>query len=159
MQDLLLKCVNGSAYEEEFDFVTNFYGTDICPQKLKTQLEILKANHNGKSKNSLSSLLQTLRSYSEPQRMLMSEVFIIAKLIVVMPATNAVSERSFSTLRLIKSYLRSTMTEMRLNSAMILNIHKERIDDLSLIEVANEFVVNSDHRQSIFGKFVMNDLN
>ena len=91
--------------------------------------------------------------------MLMSEVFIIAKLIVVMPATNAVSERSFSTLRLIKSYLRSTMTEMRLNSAMILNIHKERTDDLSLIEVANEFVVNSDHRQSIFGKFVMNDLN
>ena len=116
LQDLLLKCVNGSAYEEEFDFVTNFYGTDICPQKLKTQLEILIANHNGKSKNSLSSLLQTLRSYSEPQRMLMSEVFIIAKLIVVMPATNAVSERSFSTLRLIKSYLRSTMTEMRFSA-------------------------------------------
>ena len=48
--------------------------------------------------------------------MLLSEVFIIAKLIKVMPATNAKGERSFSTLCLIKSYRRSTMTEMLLNS-------------------------------------------
>ena len=58
--------------------------------------------------------------------MLLSEVVKIAKLIRVMPATNAVSERSLSTLRNIKSYLRSTITEVRLNSAMILNIHKEK---------------------------------
>ena len=89
--------------------------------------------------------------------MLLSDVFITAKLIVVMPATIAASEGSFSTLRLIKSYLRSAMTEMRLNSAMILDIHKENTDELSLIEVANEFVGGSG--QSIFGKFVMNYLN
>ena len=91
--------------------------------------------------------------------MLLSEVVKIAKLIRVMPATNAVSERSFSTLRNIKSYLRSTITEVRLNSAMILNSHKEKTDELNLIDVANEFVGGSDFRQSIFGKFIMNDIN
>ena len=34
----------------------------------------------------------------------------VAQLIIVMPAANAVSEHSFSVLRRIKSYLRSTMT-------------------------------------------------
>ena len=90
--------------------------------------------------------------------MLLSEVVKIAKLIRVMPATNAVSERSFSTLRNIKSYLRSTITEVRLNSAMILNIHKEKTDELNLIDVANEFFGGSDFRQSIFGKFIMNGI-
>ena len=126
LQDLLLKCVNGSAYEDEFDFVTSFYADDICAQQLKLQLDILRVNHGVESGISLSSLFKYLRTFSTSQRMLLSEVVKIAKLIRVMPATNAVSERSLSTLRNIKSYLRSTITEVRLNSAMILNIHKEK---------------------------------
>ena len=80
-------------------------------------------------------------------------------MVLAIKRTTAVSERSFSTLRNIKSYLRSTMTEVRLNSAMILNIHKEKTDELNLIYVANEFVGGSDFHQSIFGKFIMSDIN
>ena len=40
----------------------------------------------------------------------------VAKLILVMPATNAVSERSFSTLRRLKTWLRSTMNQDKLNA-------------------------------------------
>jgi len=43
---------------------------------------------------------------SEAQRSLLSEFDVLASLILVMPATNAVSERSFSALRRIKTYLR-----------------------------------------------------
>ena len=57
-----------------------------------------------------------------------------------MPASNAMSERSFSTLRRVKTYLRSTMRQDRLNYLMILHVHKERTDALDLKEVANEFV-------------------
>ena len=49
------------------------------------------------------------------EKTLLSEVIIIAKLMIVMPATNAVSERSFSTLKRTKTYLRSTMLQERLN--------------------------------------------
>ena len=37
-----------------------------------------------------------------PQMALLSEVYTVASLIIVMPATNAVSERSFSALRHLK---------------------------------------------------------
>ena len=39
-----------------------------------------------------------------PQMALLSEVYTVASLIIVMPATNAVSERSFSALRHLKTF-------------------------------------------------------
>ena len=74
-----------------------------------------------------------------------------------MPATNAVSERSCSTLRRVKTYLRSSMTQKRLNSCLVLATYKEQVDQLNLVEVANQFCFNSEHRFSIFGKFKNKD--
>ena len=85
---------------------------------------------------------------------LISEVIRVAKLIVVLPATNATSERSFSALRRAKSYLQSTMKQLRLNNIMILHVHKDRTDDLNLAEVANEFVSVKEQRKAVFGNFV-----
>ena len=42
------------------------------------------------------------------ERELLSEVKTVLQLILLMPATNAASERSFSAMRRVKSYLRST---------------------------------------------------
>ena len=61
-------------------------------------------------------------------------------IVLVMPATNAVSKRSFRALRRVKSYLRLTMIQRRLSNIMVLHVHKDQTDQLSLIEVANEFV-------------------
>ena len=55
-------------------------------------------------------------------------MILLTKLILVMPATNASSERSFSMLRCMKTYLRSTMKQERLNRIMTLHIHKELTD-------------------------------
>ena len=74
------------------------------------------------------------------------------KLILVMPATNSTSERSFSALRRVKTYLRSTMGQQRLNDLLLLHVHKEITDSLNLKEVVNNFV-NSEHRLRVFGKF------
>ncbi len=54
------------------------------------------------------------------QRVFFKQVCSIACLILVMPATNASSERSFSTM---KSYLRSTMGQARLNHLMTLHVY------------------------------------
>lgn len=43
------------------------------------------------------------------------------------PVTTCTSERSFSSLKRIKTYLRSTMGENRLNGLALLNIHPEII--------------------------------
>lgn len=76
----------------------------------------------------------------------MPEVCTLASLILVMPATNAVSKHSFSLLCHLKSYLRSTMTQNRLNNVMVLNI-------------GNEFIQGSSHRQALFGSFLQTDLD
>ena len=43
------------------------------------------------------------------------EVIILLKILMTAPATNAVSERSASQLRRVKTWLRTTMSQERLN--------------------------------------------
>ena len=70
------------------------------------------------------------------------------KLMLVMPATNATSERSFSAEKRIKAYLRTTVTQERLNSFITLHIHKERTGSPKLLAVSKVFVVGREGRLS-----------
>lgn len=117
----------------------------------------MSSNITPESSKDLMSIIGYLRDLSLPQRTLMPAVCTLASLILVMPATNAVSERSFSTLRRVKSYLRSTMSQARLNHTMLLHIHKNHTDQLDLIDIGNEFVKESPHRHSVFGTFLQTD--
>ena len=56
-------------------------------------------------------------------------------------------------MRRIKTYLRSTMGQGRLNHTMVLAIHKAKSDALDLTKVANEFAEGHEHRLRFFGKF------
>ena len=80
---------------------------------------------------------------STASRCMFSEVETVVNLLLAMPATNATSERSFSALRCIKIYLRTTMVQKRLNHLMVLHAHK----------VVNEFCAGNEYRMSKFGKF------
>ena len=91
-------------------------------------------------------------SLSLCQMVHLSQVKRLLQLVLVMPATNATSERSFSTLRRLKSYLRTTMTQERLNYLMLLHVHKDGTDALDLMAILNDFVGESEHRSNIFAK-------
>ena len=67
--------------------------------------------------------------------------------------SSATAERTFSTMRRIKTWLRSNMTANSLSNRMFANLHKERIDNINLEKVAIEFVARSERRQNHFGKF------
>ena len=70
-----------------------------------------------------------------------------------MPAINYTSERTFSLLKLVKTFLQSTMTQGRLNHLMILSAYRNRLDKMDLRKVASIFVQkNGGHRQT-FRKF------
>ena len=65
----------------------------------------------------------------------------MVKIILVMPATNANSECTFSALRKVKSYLYTTMSNNRLNqSSYDIIIYKELVKELNLKQVTNDFV-------------------
>ena len=50
------------------------------------------------------------------------------------------------------------MREERLSSLLMLHVHKDLTDSLDLIEVANSFVSDSEHRLRIFGKFALQSI-
>ena len=78
------------------------------------------------------------------------QVVTLVKLVLVMPAINAISECSFSAMRRTKTYLRSTMLQECLNATIVLHVHKESTDALNLQRLSNEFVSKSDYRKSKF---------
>ena len=159
LEQLVLLAAEGKDFEEELNFVTEFYGSDFNKQSLETQLLTFKTTfpRGNNDKVNFKDVVNFMKGLSEAQKEFFSEVSTLVKLILVLPATNAVSERSFSSLRRIKTYLRTTMSQARLNHLMTLNVHKELTDSLSLVDVANEFVSNHDYRMRTFGCFTDND--
>ena len=59
-----------------------------------------------------------------------SEVDKLVRIYLTIPVTAATGERSLSAVRCIKTYLRSTMSQQRLNNIMLLNVHKDLTDGL-----------------------------
>ena len=115
---------NPVTYDEELQFVLSFYGTDFDPLLLPTHLEIFSQTIKSDEKKSIRDIFEFFQNCTPCQCELMSQVSKLVKLLLVMPATNAQSERSFSAVWRIKMYLRAIMTQQRLNHLMLLHIHK-----------------------------------
>ena len=147
LESLLIKVSNKEMYQDELECVADFYGSDVDKSLLDVQLKILGENIEKKVTN-IFDVRDYLKNSTPSGQQLLSQVMVIMKLVCVMPATN-----SSSAMRRVKSYLRSTMTQERLNHLMILHVHKEIIDSISLSDIANNFVSKCEHRLNIFGKF------
>ena len=160
LEQLLLKACQQKAFEDEFQVICSFYKEDFYPDILRAQLLTFGINfaaYNEAHEVQHAPTIFDIRDYfwllSVAQRDLLHQVVRVMKLILVMPATNASSERSFSALRRVKSYLRSTMTQERLNHLMVLHVHKERTDSLDTVAIANDYVKDSEHRLRLLGTF------
>ena len=117
-ENLMLKCIFKTNYDKEFQTVTNCYRNDLNKDVLRLHLETLQAN-------TFEEIVAYLKSPPPSSSILLSEIFTIVKLFLVMLATNSASENSFSALRRVKMYLRSTIKQEHLNSLMTLHAHKE----------------------------------
>ena len=93
---------------------------------------------------------ETLSSLGLGEKSLLPDIFTLMKLCLTLPASTATAERSFSTLRRVKTYLRSTMNQERLNHVMILNTYKERVDDLDVNRLLRTFIASNDIRRRTF---------
>ena len=148
IEQLLLNAVNNKNYEEQQKNALAVYEHDLDIITLTTWLESLKVNFSSNSydKHPSKDIIETLKTSSVNFREYFSQVIILLKILLVMTATNAVSERSVSNIRRIKDLLRTSMTQKRLNHCMILSVHKERTDNLDLSVVANDFCCGKEER-------------
>eukprot|EP00731_Ephydatia_muelleri_P018315 Em0011g355a len=115
VEQLFFKACKGQNYEEELDFVCNFFTNDFNKIELAAELLTLRTLYGTEiaadEKPSVNSIKTALLALNTMQRKLLGAVVRLFQLLVTLPATNATSERSFSALRRIKSYLRSTMSQ------------------------------------------------
>ena len=145
MESLLVSAANNKDYSEQFEVVCSFLGNDIDNRLLQIQLGTFSVHLKTSISYSvadINTIKDFFKNLSPPQREVLSEVVKVIRIILVAPATNAVSERSGSALRRVKTWLRTTMSQERLNHCLILHVHKSLTDKIDLVSVATEFVYN-----------------
>ena len=84
-------------------------------------------------------------------RSFFDEVQTLLRILLVNPASFCSAARSFSSLRRLKTWLRSTMTKKRLNSVALCHIHQEILDTIDTEKIAQEFISRSQQRVLNFG--------
>ena len=84
-------------FGHELQQMSSFFCCDLHKFKLETQLKTLTHTVDEKQVK-IKDAITTISSLNAPQKLLVSEVLKLFKLILTVPDNNAVSERSYSTL-------------------------------------------------------------
>ena len=74
-------------------------------------------------------------------------LYTALKIVATMPAYVASGERSFSKLKLIKTYLRSRMSQHRLNGLAMMSNEREISKQIDFTEIIDQFSVRKAKRQ------------
>ena len=165
VESLLLTAANSSSTVTSGPLIPqviqSMYAKDIDMRKLQTHLSMLPDLVKSYQKLQKLSVLNITKVSTiadmfaaiPTAKDLLSEVDKLLRLYLTIPITTCTAERSFSALRRVKTYLRSSMPEERLNNVLLLNVHKEEADSLDLINIAYNFVSANARRCDYFGKF------
>ena len=139
-------------YQREINFQNLQVQLAMLPDFLKTCNEQKAHETPIKQVTSVNTICE-LMNISSFGKTMFSEVNKLLHLYLTIPMTSSTAERSFSALRRIKDYLRSTMTQACLNHLMVMHVHKDRTDNLNIVDIAKAFVSLNDRRSTFFGHF------
>ena len=92
-------------------------------------------------------------------RCLFTQVEVLVRLLLVEPCSSAEAEISFSALRRLKTWLRSSMTQQRLNNVAVCQNHQKKLEQVDIREICQSFASANDKRGATFGAFVLSQLN
>ena len=158
IESSLIECANPGKTEKFISTdVEEYLKDDFDLERLKIQLSMLPdviktSSLSIKQVTNVRTIVSAMNESTIYKGML-REVDKLVKLYLTFPVTTSTAERSFSSLRRIKTYLRSTMTSCRLNNLFLLYVHKEKTDSLDLCQIAREFVSINPRRLHYFGRF------
>ena len=160
LEKTLLDAAKGSfsVYPNELQLYHNDVDNDRLIVQLKMLPDLVRTYNEQnpatriKEVTKLSTLCQIMNDVCS-SKSLFSEISTLLQIAHTIPVTSATAERTFSALRQVKSFLRSTMSQERLNHCMTLHIYKEKTDEIDLTKVAQEFIAANDRRKTFFGTF------
>nr|CAH7765391.1 unnamed protein product [Callosobruchus chinensis] len=96
--------------------------------RLQTELELIYRRPDFRNISGAIHLLKFITDNNLQD--VFSATFALLQIIVTIPMTTAGAERSFSTLKRIKTFLRSSMNQERLTALAMLSIERQFIQDL-----------------------------
>ena len=137
---------------ERIAAVCDHFGNDIDARSLTLQLEMLQDLMDDKQANNISDVTAALQTLG-PTKRLYSQLLKLIVLLLVFPATSATAEHSFSCVRRLKTYLRTTTSQPRLNHLLVLHVHQDLTDSLDLKAIAQDFVSANDYRGHVLAVF------
>ncbi|XP_024979003.1 zinc finger MYM-type protein 1-like [Cynara cardunculus var. scolymus] len=126
--------------------LTNGNDSDIDGEYLFIELQALQGmlpEEASKSGNPWTSI--QIMEFAKKMDMF-PHVLLAYRILLTVPVTVASAERSFSKLKLLKSYLRSTMSQERLNGLAILSIESKFLANISYDEVIDIFASKNARR-------------
>ena len=75
----------------------------------------------------------------------------LIRLLLVHPTSSCESERTFSALRRLKTWLRATMSCERQNSLCVASVHNDKIDEIDNTELMKVLVLRNSWRKKVLG--------
>lgn len=96
---------------------------------LKTELSLIYCKEEFRACCGALDLLQLFMENNLEE--VFSETVTLLKILVTTPMTTAEAERCFSTLKRIKTFLRNSMTQERLNALAMLSIEKRLVTEMT----------------------------
>jgi hypothetical protein len=75
---------------------------------------------------------------------------IAYRVLLAIPVTVSSAERSYSKLKLLKSYMRTTMTQQRLNDLATISLESEMLEKISYEDIIEDFISKNPKRMMLF---------
>ncbi|XP_061403240.1 zinc finger MYM-type protein 1-like [Lethenteron reissneri] len=101
----------------------------LSGSKLKTELSLIYSKEEFRACRGAVDLFQLFMENNLEE--VFSETVTLLKVIITTPMTTAEAERCFSTLKRIKTFLRNTMTQERLNALALLSMEKRLVTEMT----------------------------
>ncbi|CAN6573993.1 unnamed protein product [Malus baccata var. baccata] len=144
-QELKQNCMNLEAHLKHGNTM-DVDGADLCSELQVLQMMLPKETFLSNNPWTSMEIANFVKEID-----MCPNVLIAYRVMLTVHVTVASAERSFSKLKSLKSYLRTTITQDRLNGLAILCIENDEIEDLEYDDIINDFASKNTRRQFIKG--------
>jgi hypothetical protein len=141
--------------------VSTFLSVDIDIDSLKREIAMISdyfgsINEQNKVKIKMITRVSTvcdLMNESIAGKTMFPEYDNLLRIYLTIPVTTASAERAFSTLNRLKTCLRCSIGQARLNHCLIAHVYKEELDKIDPVSISSRFVRANARRQAFFGSY------
>ena len=129
---------------EQIWLMCDIYGVAKNRNTVKTEVDLLRITFDNGGDDLPSDLMEML-NFIEPHKRVLSSMNKVLHIAITTPVTSAEAESSFSAMKTIKNFLRSTMGNIRLSDIGVLNVNAQMLYALDRESIISRFAEMS-HR-------------